>query len=74
MSVELTDAQERALIGLANHRRMHGPDAFTRPPGVSAPTLYALKRHGYARTSELPTTTVASITDAGLALCDSMGD
>lgn len=76
MSVEypLTDAQERALIALSNHHAMHGPEQWTKPPGVQAPTLYRLATLGFAETREYPMTTLARITDEGSELLRSMGD
>lgn len=74
MARPLTDAQERALIALADHADKYDENAFSKPPGVQAPTLYALARLGLVKTQERPTTVIARITSDGLDLLHSMGD
>lgn len=65
MSLALTETQKAALSALREHSDRYGFAAFTKPAGVQAGTLYALRHLGLAATQERPTTVVARITEAG---------
>jgi DNA-binding PadR family transcriptional regulator len=73
-ATKLSEAQERALLALADAAEKYGPEAYTLPWGTQSTTIDVLYRQGFVEKQERPTVTVARITERGREMLASRGD